>query len=331
MTIHLDPPLTPRDGHALRVLGICRISTEHQDARSLADQEALLRRYVHEHYDGPVHWTIIAGRGSGEYLDRKELTQAEDLIESRTLDLVVAEDLARLCRRMKAYEICEVAQDCGTRLIAINDSVDTARDDWHLSALFGVFRHESYTRDTGKRIRRTLRNRFAQGGVVQSVIYGYIKPPGAKSDAELQKDETASPIYDTWFRMLEDGASYSEVADWLNNQRIRPGPACRASHWNVDRVRGVTFNPILKGVRVRNRKMTRRINKTGRPRLGGRPARGAPGAGGAPPRVHRARALRPRHRGSWPGATPSSAARKKGAPIPARTNRGSGQRSRVST
>jgi len=272
MTNLLDPPLAPRQGRPLNVLAICRISTEHQDKKSLDDQEALLRRFVAEHYDGPVRWTVIAGRGSGEYLDRKELAEAEELIESRTLDLVIAEDLARLCRRVKAYEICEIAQDFGTRLIAVNDHVDTARDDWHLGSLFSVFRHESYTRDTGKRIRRTLRNRFTQGGVVQSVIYGYVKPPGAKTDADLRKDEAAGPIYDAWFRMLEGGASYSEVADWLNAQGIRPGPACRSVRWDVARVRGATFNPILKGVRVRNKKMSKRVNKTGRPRSVAAPA-----------------------------------------------------------
>jgi len=272
MTNLLDPPLAPRQGRPLNVLAICRISTEHQDKKSLDDQEALLRRFVAEHYDGPVRWTVIAGRGSGEYLDRKELAEAEELIESRTLDLVIAEDLARLCRRVKAYEICEIAQDFGTRLIAVNDHVDTARDDWHLGSLFSVFRHESYTRDTGKRIRRTLRNRFTQGGVVQSVIYGYVKPPGAKTDADLRKDEAAGPIYDAWFRMLEGGASYSEVADWLNAQGIRPGPACRSVRWDVARVRGATLNPILKGVRVRNKKMSQRVNKTGRPRSVDAPA-----------------------------------------------------------
>ena len=166
MMNHLDPPLRPRDERTLRVLGICRISTDHQDQRSLEDQEALLRRFVRDHYDGSVSIRIIASRGSGEYLDRKELAEAEELIESRSLDLVLAEDLARLCRRVKAYEICETAQDCGTRVIAINDHVDTAKEDWQLCALFSVFRHESYTRDTGKRIRRSLRNRFALGGLL---------------------------------------------------------------------------------------------------------------------------------------------------------------------
>ena len=272
MTNHLDPPLVPRRGRTLRVLGIGRISTEHQDQRSLADQEALLRRYVQEHYDGPTQWTVIAGRGSGEYLDRKDLTQAVELIESQTLDLVIAEDLGRLCRRIYAYEICETAQDSGTRVIAINDHVDTAREDWHLGALFSVFRHESYTRDTGKRIRRSLRNRFVHGGVVQFVIYGYVKPEGAKTDDELRKDEAAGPIYDEWFLMLERGASYGEVADWLNSQGIRPGPYCRSSRWNVARVRGTTLNHILKGLRVRNKKMSKRVNKTGRPRSVDAPA-----------------------------------------------------------
>ena len=39
---HLEPPLAPRNGRALRVIGIARISTLNQDPKSLADQQALL-------------------------------------------------------------------------------------------------------------------------------------------------------------------------------------------------------------------------------------------------------------------------------------------------
>jgi DNA invertase Pin-like site-specific DNA recombinase len=266
MISSLDPPLVPRDGRTLRVVAVCRISTEHQDQKSLNDQEALLRRYVSEHYDGPVKWSINAETESGEYLDRAGLADLNEAIQSGMVDLVVCEDLGRVCRRVDAITICEKAEDHDTRIIAINDHVDTAREDWHPNALLSVFRHEAYNRDTGKRIRRTLRNRFMQGGVVQSVIYGYVKPPGTKMDTDLYKDKEAEPIFDKWFTMLEDGASYSEVADWLNQQRIRPGPACRTDSWDHALVRNVTYNPILKGVRVRNRKMSKRVNKTGRPR-----------------------------------------------------------------
>ncbi len=278
---YLDPPLVPRDGKVLSVLGICRISTVHQDHKSLADQEAYLRRFVGENYRGEVRWEILASQVSGRYLDSATLNKAEALIESGRLDLVIAEDLARFCRRMKAYGICESAQDCGARLIAINDNVDTGREDWHLGAVFGAYRHEAYSRDTAKRIRRTLRNRFTQGGVVQFAIYGIIKPPGTKSDAQLRKDSAAEPVYDEWFRRLEAGASYAEICGWLTAEGIRPGPCCRTGRWSPELVRETTFNTILKGVRVRNDKITRRVNGTGRPRSvpappGERPERDVP-------------------------------------------------------
>ncbi|MDG3005898.1 recombinase family protein [Paludisphaera mucosa] len=264
MSGRLDPPLAPRSGQVLRVLMVCRISTEQQDVKSLADQEAMLRDHLAAAYEGRVDVKVIASRGSGQHLDRVELLEIERLIEGRGFDLVVAEDLARICRRAHAYEICELAQDHGARLIAVNDFVDTARDDWHLGAFFNVFRHEASCRDTSRRIRRSLRNRFAQGGVVQTLVYGYIKPPGAASDADVVKAPEAEAIYDEWFRLLEGGATYAEVADWLNGLGVRPGPACRSATWNIARVRGATLNPILKGERVRNRMIAKRTNKTGR-------------------------------------------------------------------
>jgi hypothetical protein len=102
--------------------------------------------------------------------------------------------------------------------------------------------------------------------VIQFVVFGYLKPEGARSDADLRKDPEAERVYDTWFRMLEEGASYSEVADWLNAQEIPPGPFARTRRWTSNLVSLVTFNPILKGLRVRNRMMSKRINKSGRHR-----------------------------------------------------------------
>jgi DNA invertase Pin-like site-specific DNA recombinase len=95
-----------------------------------------VKQYVLEHYDGAVEWHIITSRDSGEYLDREELVRLEALIESGTVDVVICEDLARICRRTRAYDLCELAVDNTVRLIALNDHVDTSRDDWHLNAFF---------------------------------------------------------------------------------------------------------------------------------------------------------------------------------------------------
>lgn len=264
MSALLNPALAPRNGHRLNVLGIARISTEHQDALSLKDQEALYQRWLAQHTDCPFTLAMIAGRGSGECLDRQEALRATAEVETGSYDLVIAEDLGRIFRRVHAQLFCELCEDVGTRLIAINDHVDTGNDDWRLHAFFATMRHEMYNTDTSRRIRRSLRNRFQQGGVVQAVVYGYLKPPGAKSDTELRKDPSAEPVIQELFRKLEDGAGYSEVADWLNARGVRPGPAARAPRWTCSLVSQLVHNPILKGVRVRNRKMSKRVNQTGR-------------------------------------------------------------------
>jgi DNA invertase Pin-like site-specific DNA recombinase len=162
--------------------------------------------------------------------------------------------------------ICELCLDNNTRLIAINDRVDTAVDGWQDSAFISAWHHERSNRDTSNRIRRSLRNRFTQGGVFQFEIYGYIKPENAKSDADVCKDPKAEPIYDQWFKMLEEGATYAEVADWLNAQNVPTGPFCDLPRWNGSMVGRITQNPILKGVRERNHKIAKRVNKTGRHR-----------------------------------------------------------------
>src|SRR4051812_18522039 len=194
MAHRLDPPLTPRNGVTLRVLAVCRISGPNQDAKSLGDQEAFLRRYVADHYDGPTDREVFATRGSGELLDRHELSEIEDRIEAGRCDLLITEDLGRIARRNRAFGICEEAQDSGTPLIALNDHVDTGREDWQTTATFATLRHEQYNKDTSKRIRRSLRNRFSSQGLIQTVPYGYIKPAGVKTDDGVAKDPAAGPI-----------------------------------------------------------------------------------------------------------------------------------------
>ena len=147
MLAQLHPPLVARNGHRLKVLGIARISTEHQDALSLEDQEALLRRWLSQHTDLPVDLNVIAGRGSGELLDRKEAVAAGAEVRTGTYDLVIAEDLGRIFRRAHVQLFCEACEDVGTRLIAVNDHVDTAQGNWRVLVGFASMRHETqYTR-----------------------------------------------------------------------------------------------------------------------------------------------------------------------------------------
>lgn len=257
-----DPAFVPKSGNVLKVVVICRISTLLQDPRSLADQEAHYRKWLADNVDIPWTCEVIASQGSGENLERAEYL---DLIErTAEFDLVLTEDLGRICRRVHAHIFCENAVDVQTRVIAINDHLDTAKDGWEMSSYFAVMRHETYNKDTSKRIRRSLRNRFSQGGVVQCLPYGYVKPHPKATDDECFKDGSAEPIYKEWFARLEEGQSYAEISDWLIATNIPVGPYVRGENWTPELVAQVTHNPILKGERRRNVRMSDRVNKSGR-------------------------------------------------------------------
>ncbi len=260
---HLEPPLVPRNGSVLKVIVIDRISTNNQDPKSNADQRAMVHQWVEDRFNGPIEWTHISGQGSGECVDRKQVVEAVELVESGRHDLAVMEDLGRHMRRVHAVLFCELCEDMETRLVAINDDIDTFKE-WRLHAFFAAMKHEASNKDTSERIKRTLRHRFMQGEVVQFPIFGYIKPQGTKTDKDLKRDPAAEPVYAEWFRRLDKGEVYSEIADWLNENGVPTGPYCRSDTWDCKMVARITHNPILKGIRLRNNMKSKRVNKSGK-------------------------------------------------------------------
>ena len=208
--------------------------------------------------------TVLSSRISGQVLDGEEFARLNGMIASGEFDIVIAEDLGRISRRIHAVLVCENPEDTNTRVIAINDHVDTSDDGWRNATTFATFKNEAFCKDTSARICRSLRNRFMQGDVFQFVIYGYVKPRAGANDSEVSKSPEAEAIYDEWFTKLEAGENYRMIADWLNSKSVPPGKHSRSESWSGRMVQRVTFNPILKGERIRNKRVTVRINSTGR-------------------------------------------------------------------
>lgn len=255
-----------RNGRVIRILFIVRVSSPgegKQDIRSNDDQVQLLREFVKANIREPYEIVVISGTGSGENLSRPQFLELYEKIESEQFDLVLVEDLARIARRLKTHDVCELCIDCGTRLISLNDNVDTADEGWEDRSIFAAWHHQRSNRDTSLRIKRSLNNHFTNGGALSLPIFGYIKPKGAKSDAEVQKDPAAEPIYREWFRRLEEGASFSSIADWLNAEKIPMGPYVTKEMWTGTIVASTTRNTILKGERFHNGRESYRVNNPG--------------------------------------------------------------------
>ena len=263
-TARLDPPLLPKDGHLLRLLVPVRVSNPtKQDERSLGDQQNKIENWLRERVDFPFELTVLEGRESGELLDRAEFQKLIDEVATGLYDGVVSEDLGRIVRRLQAHLFCEHCVDHDTRVIAINDNVDTSRSGWQDASIFSAWHHERSNRDTSDRIKRTHRSRFMQGGCLPRELFGYTKPLGAKHDGQMSKLASAEPIYKEWFRMLDEekDVSFAEVGRWLRNQGVKFPTRVAGEYVDPDAksVARYTFNTILKGVRERNRRKSKRV------------------------------------------------------------------------
>lgn len=262
----IEVPL-PKNGRRYRGVAVCRISTVNQNEMSLDDQAALYRERLPDFFDGPYDMEIMATQGSGELLDRAEFIELSQKVASGEYDFVIAEDLGRIARRIQVMILCEEGEDTATRIIAINDRVDTLEtESWRQNAFFATMRHESYNRDTSKRIRRSHRNRFVNGDMVGQLPAGYVKPHRGATEAECYKAPGAQTVYDEVFDRLERGESFAEIATWLNAIQFPIGVAVRKQRWDGTLVGQTVRNPILKGLREHNRRTSVRVNRTGRRR-----------------------------------------------------------------
>jgi site-specific DNA recombinase len=259
--VELPPP--KRGGKHL-LLGVCRISTEHQNEMSLNDQLALYHEWAKKEYPDGYEMDDISSRDSGEALDRAEFLDLSERIDSGRYDCVVTEDLGRMARRLHTVLLCEAGEDTRTRIVAINDRVDTFVNGWKQNAVFASLRHESYNEDTSYRIRRSLRARFATGKLPLRLIAGYESDGPGCLEENCHKNPEAIAIYDEWFDRLDRGQSFAQIADWLNEIQFPVGPDVRKTDWNGTLVGQVTNNSLLKGLRIQNKRVSERNNRTGR-------------------------------------------------------------------
>ncbi len=271
MTIYLNPPLTAKNGHTLKVIFVCRVSDPgpgKQSIESLTDQESMHREWLKSVTEMPFEVTVVAGSGSGEILDRDEALQLSELVATDEYDLVRCEDLGRVFRRIHAHLFAEDCVDHNTRLISQNDNVDTLIPGWEDRSIFSAWHHERSNRDTSDRIKRTHRARFFNGGDLRRLIPGIIKPPGAKSDEDLSKDPFWEKIYDEWFTRLDKDQSFADIADWLNSigapTGSKRGKKPAKTKYDCQLVGQRTRNRMLKGLREKNNRISVRVNKTGR-------------------------------------------------------------------
>jgi site-specific DNA recombinase len=267
-------PLVPgRPGEPLRVLIIGRISTPHQTEESVEASYEYVKKFLGENYKGEVCITCLGEQKSGMVADRQTIREAEDMIAGGMVDVLIVEDVGRIYRDPRhLIAFVNDTVDAGVRLIAINDTLDTANEDWEVLLTLATVRHGFASTDAKKRVRRTATYAFHRGGDVRKVIFGFRKLSKEEAASgqfgpvglRLAKIADCTPTIMQMKDMVMAGARYVAIAEWLNSQGSKPGPYSKSGRWTAKLVIDFLRSRLLRGERELRKVIHQRIRKSGK-------------------------------------------------------------------
>jgi site-specific DNA recombinase len=259
MSIGSKPLILKNPNAPARVIIIGRVSKLQQNIENIDASYRYDEEYLRKLHQGPTEIKYLGEQGSGMRTDRLTIMEAEEEIATGTWDLVITEDLSRFYRNPRhQYAFVQDAVDHGTRVICIGDNLDTADENWEVAMGTASLRHSLHIPDTRRRVRRTATDSFHKGGMVQKFRFGYRKLTKEEAGSGLfgpvglriAKVPECTPIIREMKAMIMNGRKYVELADWLIENQIKPGPYVTSETWSDNLVRDFLRDPILRGMRT---------------------------------------------------------------------------------
>ncbi len=202
----------------------CRLSKDDNngnlESMSIANQRHMLTDYVKEK-GWNLRETYIDDGYSGTNFDRPGFSRMLQDIKEGRIDCVVTKDLSRLGRNYAkvGYYTEEYFPLHGIRYIAINDSVDSMREEDNEMAPFKNVLNEWYPRDVSKKIRQVRKINAQQGKFMGGQApYGYKKSPLNKY--VLVEDTQAAIVIRRIFAEFVAGDSVRMICEELNREQV---------------------------------------------------------------------------------------------------------------
>ena len=156
----------------------CRLSQDDMldgESNSITNQKAILMQYaVDNGFPNPVYF--VDDGVSGTTWERSGFQAMMREVEDGNVGIVITKDLSRLGRDyLKTGELIEIIfPEFDVRYIAVNDGVDTAKNENELMAFKNIF-NDWYARDCSKKIKAVFRAKGESGKHLCPPIYGYKK------------------------------------------------------------------------------------------------------------------------------------------------------------
>ena len=187
-------------------------------------------------------------------------------IEHGYIDCVITKGLSRLGRNYAktGYYTEEYFLEHGVRYIAVNDNVDTMKDDNDIAPFKNIL-NEMYAKDISRKIRSARAVSARQGKFLGSKPpFGYIRCPTDKH--KLIIDEKPAQIISRMFDMFASGDGGRHISDVFNNEGIlsprayyyqqigRENPLNESMTWNSNTVMQLLRNPVYIGNMVQGKR-----------------------------------------------------------------------------
>jgi len=223
----------------------CRLSQEDLqtgESGSIQNQKLILQKYADEHHFFNTRFFVDDGF-SGVSFEREGLQSMLREVEAGRVGTVITKDLSRLGRNyLKTGELIEIIfPEYEVRYIAINDGVDTAREDNEFTPLRNWF-NEFYARDTSKKIKAVKQAKAQKGERVNGECpYGYIIDPADKN--HLLPDPETAYIVQKIFDLFTHGMRMCDIQRWLEENKILTCGALRYQRTGLTRYQKVATVP----------------------------------------------------------------------------------------
>jgi len=204
----------------------CRLSNddgENKESNSIANQKAILLEYITN--NGWTLYDIYVDDGyTGTNFQRPAFKRMISDIEKGLISLILTKDMSRLGRDyiQVGYYIERYFPEKGVRYIAVNDNVDTHRDENGDDITpFKAIINDMYSKDISRKIRSVFEVKRREGKFIGAFPpYGYKKDPSNKS--HLIIDRETAPVVRRIFEMYLSGEGFTSIAKKLNKEGIMP-------------------------------------------------------------------------------------------------------------
>ena len=217
----------------MRAASYSRVSSQEQvDGLSLAAQKRGIAEYcATKGWQPPVTFVDEGRSARSEAIEKRPaLVSLLDACRRGEYDVVVVYSIDRWARNLAVtLETFRTLADAGVAFASVTESIDYTTPEGRLFvAMLGAFA-QYFSDSLAKHTSKGVAERVHQGRPAGPVPFGYRQ---GDDGIPLQVDREAQGISEA-FRMRSMGQTFSEIASWLNLQRLETRTGRRFTHFAV--------------------------------------------------------------------------------------------------